>query len=195
MRFGMLSGAAAMALALAACGQGQEQGEVSTEANLVNDTAVNDVLGASENQGAPAMPNDAAGFVAALAASDLYEIQSSGLARQKAQSAELRSFAQRLEREHGGSSGELKAAAAKAGVPVTPALDAEKQGMIDKLKAASGADFDAAYIDQQRLAHQKTLMLLQNYAAGGDNDALKAFAEKAQSMVEQHTDSLNYMRK
>ena len=194
MRIHKMTGLAAAALALAACGQGQDGGEVSTEANVANDAAVNDVLGASEN-GPTALPTDAAGFAAAVAASDLYEIQSSGLARQKAQSADLRSFAQRLEREHGTSTGELKAAAAKAGVTVTPALDAEKQGLIDQLKGASGAAFDGMYIDQQRLAHQKTLMLLQNYAAGGDNDALKAFAEKAQSMVEQHTDALNYMRK
>ena len=195
MRIGILSGAAAVALALSACGQSQEQSEVSAEANVANDAALDDVLGAEANQGAPALPNDTAGFVAAVGASDLYEIQSSALARGKAQSAELRSYAQRLEREHGASSGELKAAAAKAGVSASPALDAEKQGMLDQLKGASGAAFDAMYIDQQRLAHQKTLMLLQNYAAGGDDDALKAFAEKAQSMVEQHTDALNYMRK
>ena len=186
---------AVLSLALAACGGDTDAGgDVSTQGNLADDAAVNDVLGAGEKRaGATVLPTDAAGFANAVAASDLYEIESSALAREKASSAELRSFAQRLEREHRASSDQLKQAA--AGLTVSPALDPEQQAMIDELKAASGAEFDGKYLGQQRLAHQKTLMLLQNYAGAGDNDSLKAFAEKARPMVEQHADMLNYMRR
>ena len=185
----------ASVLAVSACGADSGDGaEVATETDAGNDAAMNDVLGGNQASGPAALPTDAAGFVAAVGASDLYEIQSSALARQKATSPELRGFAQRLEREHGQSAAELKSAAAQAGITAEPALDAEKQAMLDELKAASGKAFDAKYLDQQRLAHQKTLMLLQNYANSGDNDALKSFADKARTMVEQHGDELNYMR-
>lgn len=186
----------ASALALSACGADSGGGaEVAPETDAGNDAAMNEVLGGNQASSAPAsLPTDAAGFVAAVGASDLYEIQSSALARQKATSADLRSYAQRLEREHGQSAAELKRAAAQAGITASPSLDAEKQAMLDELKAASGPAFDARYLEQQRLAHQKTLMMLQNYANSGENDALKAFADKARTMVEQHGDALNYMR-
>lgn len=182
---------AAAMLVLAACGQDRPS-EVAAETDAAaNDAAMNDVLGS--DRPAP-LPTDAAGFVAALGASDLYEIQSSALARDKAASADLRSFAQRLEREHRQSSAQLKSAAAAAGITAEPALDADKQALLDALKAASGTEFDRLYLDQQRLAHQTTLMLLQNYANAGDNEGLKDFADKARSMVEVHADTLNYMR-
>ena len=186
----------ASALALSACGAENGGGaEVATETDAGNDAAMNDVLGGNQPAAAPAaLPTDAAGFVAAVGASDLYEIQSSALAREKATSADLRSYAQRLEREHGQSATELKSAAAKAGITAAPALDAEKQAMLDELKAASGPAFDAKYLEQQRLAHQKALMVLQNYSNSGDNEALKAFADNARTMVEQHGDALNSMR-
>lgn len=181
-----LAFAGLLTLALGACG-GEQRPQREPQANAAE---------AAEAAAAPAaLPTDAAGFVAALGASDLYEIRSSALARSKAASADLRSFAQRLEREHAGSSAQLKAAAAAAGITAEPALDPDKQAMIAALEGASGPAFDALYLDQQRLAHQTTLMLLQNYAGSGDNAALKAHADKARAMVEVHADLLNYMRK
>lgn len=183
---GLGGAAAAVALALAACGRDERAVEAPVEANAgANEAAV---------AGPAALPTDAAGFVAAVGASDLYEIRSSALAREKAASADLRSFAQRLEREHRQSSARLRTAATAAGVGAEPALDAEGRAMLDQLGDASGSAFDQAYLDQQRLAHQKTLMLLQNYAGAGDSEPLKAFASQARSMIEGHADALNYMR-
>ncbi len=171
---------------------------MSTDANLTEDSAMNDVLGAEQQaamNGPSAMPTDAAGFADAVAASDLYEIQSSTLAREKGSSEQVKSLAQMLQREHGNSTAKLKTAAAGANVTVTPQLDAEKQKLIDELKGLSGTAFDARYIDQQRMAHQRALMLLQNYEAGGDNAALKSFAAEARPMVEDHLDRFNAIRK
>ena len=66
--------------------------------------------------------------------------------------------------------------------------------LIAALKNASGADFDRAFIDQQKQAHQKALDLLRQYQAGGDNQALKDFAAKASTVVQAHLDKLNGMQ-
>ena len=190
-----LAAAAALVLAAAACNDGSGSGgNVTTDADVTEDAAVDDALGTGP--AAPAstpLPVDAAGFANAVAASDLYEIESSKLAREKATSAELRSFAQMLQREHENSTAKLKSVAAAANAAPGPALDAEKQGMLDDLKGLSGSAFDRRYMAQQRTAHQKALMLLQNYQASGDSDALKTFAATAQKTVEEHLDRLNNM--
>jgi putative membrane protein len=196
MRFATLTTVAAFALAAAACsGNEQAANDVSTEGNLAEDTTAQDVLGANAagDTGA-ATPTDAAGFATAVAATDLYEIESAKLAASKGTSAEVKEFAGHLQTDHSKSTAELKTAASQAKVTVTPALDAEKQGMLDKLKAASGAEFDRLFLEQQKTAHQKALAVVQTYAQGGDAEPLKAFATKATGIIQGHIEHLNGIR-
>lgn len=196
MRIPALTTTFALTLALAACGGNDNAANnMSTDVDVSEDAAANAALGAdaTANAGA-ASPTDASGFAAAVAASDLYEIESAKLAKSKAGSAEVKELAGHIETDHTKSSAELKTAASSAGVTVTPALDAEKQGMLDQLKAASGAEFDRLYLEQQKTAHQKALALVEGYASGGDNPALKAFASKATTIIKGHVDHMNAMK-
>lgn len=197
MRTNGLMMVAALALTAAACNNNGAGSDLSTETNLAEDAAVNDVLGAGQpGNDAADLPIDAAGFANAVAASDLFEIESARLAATKTGSAEVKAFAQHLLTDHEESSAELKAAAAEASPPVTvtPALDAEKQAMLDQLKTANGPDFDRRFIDQQTNAHQKALLLLQNYVGGGKSQPLKDFASKATTTVQGHLEHLNRIR-
>jgi putative membrane protein len=194
MRIAKLTGVAAIALAAAACNNEQASNDISTEANLAEDAAANDVLGGNAMPADAALPTDASGFATAVAASDLYEIESSKLAASKSSSAEVKKIAAQLLTDHQKSTADLKTAASEAKVTVTPALDAEKQGMIDALKAAEGAEFDRLFLAQQKTAHQKALTLLQSFASGGTEAPLKAFATKASGVVEGHIENLNSMR-
>ena len=198
MRIATLTSVAALALAAAACNSGNEPAnDLSTDANLAGDMAANDVLGANaatDNEAAVAMPTDANGFATAVAASDLYEIESSKLAATKSSSTPVKELAARLLTDHQKSTAELKTAASQAKVTVAPALDAEKQAMLDQLEGASGAEFDRLFLAQQKTAHQKALALLQSFARGGDTEPLKAFARKASGVVEGHIEHLNGIR-
>jgi putative membrane protein len=138
----------------------------------------------------------AADFAAAVAASDLYEIQSGELAVDKAASAEVKSFAQTLIADHKKSTIDLKSAVARSSpaISVEPVLDQEKLTMIEELKKAPAGQFDQAFIDQQKQAHQKALALLQQYESGGDNQALRDFAAKAAGVVQGHLDHLNRLQ-
>ena len=193
MRFATLTTVAAIALAASACNNNQASNDVSTDVNLAEDTAANDVLGANVTNAA--MPTDSTGFANTVAASDLYEIESAKLAADKASNADVKSLAQHIRTDHEKSSAELKSAAGTANISVAPKLDAEKQGMLDQLKtAARGADFDKLYVEQQKTAHQKALDLLRGYSSRGDNEALKAFATKASGVVKNHLDQANSIK-
>ena len=201
MRIATLTTVAALALAMAACGSNGQAGnnDISTDANLAEDASVNDVLGGNTMAGnaaatAAATPTDAAGFATAVAATDLYEIESSKLAVSKSTSTEVKEFAGHVQTDHQKSSAELKTAASQAKVTVAPRLDAEKQAMLDQLKAANGADFDRLFLQQQKTAHQKALGVLQAFAAGGDAEPLKAFAKKTSGVVQGHIEHLNGIR-
>ena len=190
MRVSLLTTGLAIALAASGCQDNSATAELNGDTNVA-DPSLDSALGANTSNSAA--PTDAAGFATAIAASDVFEIESGKLAQEKGTSAAIKDFGKQLETDHTKSTTDLKAAAAQANVAVTPALDAEKQGLLDQLRAASGAEFDRLFVEQQKTAHQKALATLQGYSSGGDNEALKAFAQKATDVVQGHLDHANNM--
>jgi putative membrane protein len=177
---------------LAACGSNDQP--LATDNGTGNGVgAASENVGANDVAAAPA----AAEFVSKVAASDLFEIESGKLAAEKATSADVKSFAKMLVTDHSKSTADLKAAAGKATPPISvnPALDAEKQAMLDLLKSTAAADFDRVFLDQQKQAHQKALDLLRQYESSGDTPALKEFATKASTVVQGHLDKIDGLKR
>lgn len=179
---------AAAPIALAACGQ--KPADTTPDLNTVAATD-NLVVPPDETVNSTA-PVTTAEFVDKAANSDMYEIAASKLAAANADSATVKSFATQMIAAHTATTAALKAALAKGKAGVTPpaALDAEHEALLNALKAAKGADFDALYKSQQADAHAKALALLQGYAATGDNADLKAFAADTVPKVQSHIDML-----
>ena len=194
MRTASFTALVALALAASGCNNSDSATGVSTDVNLAEDSAANDVLGANAGGNGAAAAPTAATFANAAAASDLYEIESAALAANKGVSADVKGMAGHLKADHEKSSADLKAAAAEATVTLAPALDAEKKAMLEQLRAASGVEFDRLFVEQQKAAHSKALALLEGYSAGGDNPALKGFAGKAASAVKSHLDHLSSIK-
>ena len=127
-------------------------------------------------------------FVTMASSSDMFEIQSSTAALEKAESAEVKQFAQMMIADHGKSSEELLAAVQESGLDITPpgAMVEKHKEPFDAMNAANVPDFDAAYIDAQVVAHQEAIALMQSYAESGDNEALRAHAEKTLPVIQAH---------
>ncbi|WP_158702948.1 DUF4142 domain-containing protein [Allosphingosinicella vermicomposti] len=185
--------ATAAALALAACGGSEPAtndmalNDMAMDNLMMNDTAMTNDMGMNTTM--PTMPANGQEYAAMAAASDMYEIESSKLAAEKAQNADVKAFAQMLVTEHEKATADLKTAAGRAepAITVTPALNAEQTANMEALRAtASGADFDRVYMQQQVQAHEKALGMLQGYGASGDVPALKDHASKTAPVVEKH---------
>jgi putative membrane protein len=180
--------AAASALALSACGTSDNG---SNAQDLQSDGAV-DKMGTVDNPAAAhaaAQPSDNAQlYVSTAAIGDLYEIESSKLALEKAQSAKVKAFAKQMIADHSATTGQLKtlAAAQEVGRVLPTELDPRHQAMLDALKGASGAAFDKAYLEQQAVAHEEALLLHANYASEGKFDRLKTFAAATMKTVQHH---------
>jgi putative membrane protein len=127
-------------------------------------------------------------FVITAALGDSYEIQAGTMARQRAQSQQIRQFADQMVRDHTLLTQQMATALQMNGTPVvTPAaLDPRHQTMINDLMVAQGPDFDRRYAIQQVAAHQEALTVLQAYAQNGDNPALRQFAQQALPRVQEH---------
>lgn len=128
-------------------------------------------------------------FLTEAARSDRFEIEEGRAALKMGRSSEVKSFAQRMIRDHTNSSAQLKAAAARAHIamPPPPPLSPDQQRMMNMTQGmAKMGGFDADYVNDQVMAHQQALTLLGNYAAHGSSDALRAAAAKMVPVVRSH---------
>jgi putative membrane protein len=192
----LISAAALSALTLAACNR---QEAATNEANPGQAEPVNaaqDAVGAAVGQvSASTMgANSTDAFVANAGMSDMYEIEAGKMAQEKGQSAGVKAFGKQMVTDHTAMSNEMKAILAKNNITPPAELDQRRKGMLDNLKAATGADFDKAYIAQQDAAHAEAHTLMTGYAQNGDNAELKALAQKAAPKIQAHHDKVNQLK-
>jgi putative membrane protein len=128
-----------------------------------------------------------ADFVKEAATSDMFEIQSSQLARERGNASE-KSFAATMIADHQKTSDELKSMISSGDVKaeLPTGLDSSHQSEIDKLKSLKGADFSLRYDSDQLSGHKDAVSLFERYAKGGDNSKLKGWADKMLPTLRHH---------
>lgn len=137
----------------------------------------------------------AADFVNRAAISNMFEIQSSQLAQQKAQNDRVRQFAQSMVQDHTAAGDKLKSAAQEIrGATVPTSLDQPHQQMVQTLQSASGPGFDRDYIQMQVTAHRDAVNLFDQYAQNGDNQQLKQFAQQTLPALREHLQSVEQIQ-
>ncbi len=143
-------------------------------------------MGGRTAAGAMAMPTTASAYMEMAHSGDMFEIESSQLALQMSRNEGVRSFAQMMVSDHTRMMNEMMAMAPAgmnmASMPMMP----HHAQMLQRLRAASAADFDMMYKREQMMAHEEGVMMHRTYAARGDNPALKAMAARAVPMVQMH---------
>jgi putative membrane protein len=150
-------------------------------------TGVNSVLGISPTT---------ADFVKEVAISDMFEIESSKLARDKGNAPE-KQFASQMVTDHTKTSTELKGlvSSGKVKADLPTALDRSHQSKLDKLKGESAKDFSSDFDSDQVSAHKDAVSLFERYAKGGDNAELKSWAGKTIPALKHHLEMAQALKK
>jgi|GEM_PF-2613484 len=118
---------------------------------------------------------------------DLFQSEASKIAVQRAQSSEVKVYAQQMAAQHATSTSRLTTAARQAGItPTTPVLTVQMQQKLAELQNASTNAFDERYITLLQEAQERELRLHNAYARSGDNATLRAASNDTAQMVAQH---------
>jgi putative membrane protein len=126
-------------------------------------------------------------FVNTAAVSNMFEIETSKAALERATSPDVKTFAQQMIDDHTKASNDLKEAASKAGVGAIPEdLDAKHKSMLQALDKKKGAEFDRSYVQEQRQAHDQAVKLFSTYASNGTQADLKSFAATTLPTLQMH---------
>jgi putative membrane protein len=126
-------------------------------------------------------------FVRKAASSNQFEIQSSQLALQKSNNAQIKQFAQRIVDDHTKIGEQMKEALEKAQLPApAPQLDPMAEAQLKKLQRLSGAAFDRTYAGDQYKDHVLTLRLLEGYSKLGENQTVKQMVDNTIPIIKEH---------
>ena len=98
-------------------------------------------------------------------------------------------------KDHGGINDDLKALAAQKGVTLPGSLDAEHQGMVDKMSALSGSDFDNAYIAGMIKDHKTDAKAFKAESSATKDTDVKDFVVKTIPIVNEHLKVITAMKK
>ena len=129
-------------------------------------------------------------FVGNVSQGGAYEVEASKVAVMRATMPDVKDLATWEVHDHEGVGANLKKIAAATGIPIAPQLNPEFTQRRAKLKAASAADFDAAYIADMKQIHDKDEKLFAKEANEGSSN-FKTFAHQTDLIVKRHIGALN----
>jgi putative membrane protein len=196
MRKFTLLAAAALLAAGPAFAQTQQQraqtaqGQTGTQGTTTAPGATTAPSAGMSSTGSRAEALTAAEFARMVAMSDMYELESSRLAEQRSQNAQVKQFAQHMVRDHTKTTTELKGMLPQlqgvSAAQLPTSLDQQHQALVQQLQGAQGAQFDRVFMQQQVQAHQMAVDMFSNYARSGDNAQLKQWASQTLPTLQEH---------
>jgi putative membrane protein len=114
------------------------------------------------------------------------EIQLGQMAQQKASSAAVKSFGQRMIKDHSDADDKLKSIAQSQHISLPTELDPPHKDQSQALSRLSGAQFDRAYMDLMVKEHTQDVNKFQQEAANAHDPTVKQFAVATLPVLQSH---------
>jgi len=134
-------------------------------------------------------------FILAAAEGGMTEVKLGELAAQKGLRDDVKEFGQMMVKDHTAINGDLKVLAAQKEVTLPDSLDAKHQGMVDKLTALSGSEFDDAYIACMIKDHKTDASEFKAESAETKDADIKSFVDKSLPVVVAHLKHIKSIKK
>lgn len=140
--------------------------------------------------------NPAAGQSAArtylreAAIADLFGVELSKLALDRAQEQAVRQIAGRIVANRTDGLSKLRNLASSAQLDVPISLDKANENKLDELRKIEGAEFDRAYLDLQLKTLETTLALHAAYALTAQDGPLRSYASETSATLERQVEQL-----
>ncbi len=130
-----------------------------------------------------------------MAQANINEIAAAKIALKKAESSEVKAFAQKMVDDHGDALTKVQTVAKQKDVTLPTEPDAQHKAMADKLEKESGDAFDKMYMENAGTKdHKMVLSKLQSDAKNIKDPDVKALADAHTPVVEQHLKSAEQMK-
>lgn len=130
-------------------------------------------------------------FIGSASGSGNYEVAAGKLALQKTQDARVRMIAERMVHDHTQANEQLALLTHQMGMIPSSAPGLKESRELDELRGLNGTDFDQAYLQQQRQAHQQAIALFEKEANNGSDNKVRQFAAQTLPTLQEHLRMIN----
>jgi putative membrane protein len=120
------------------------------------------------------------------AAGGMLEVELGRLAAERAASADVKAYGQRMVTDHGKANQQLMQVATSKGITLPKALPADMQRERDMFARLSGAEFDRMYMDHMVKDHKKDVSEFEKQAEKGTDPAVRTFAQQTLPTLREH---------
>jgi predicted outer membrane protein len=135
-------------------------------------------------------------FLAQAVAINKFQLAAGQLALRKTQSTVVHDFAHQLVLDYSVAVMKLRQTAADAKLPLHDALDAPHKALLDTLTHTKpGKALSKAYFEAEEQTLRDDLAVFQAYAAKGDNERLKLYAQEMVPVVQSEIEQLGKLKK
>jgi putative membrane protein len=125
-------------------------------------------------------------FVEKAAQGGIAEVQLGQLASQRAQSDQVKQFAQRMVSDHTAANAKLNEVASQKQISLPTNLDSSSQREYDKLQKLSGKQFDQEYMSHMVSDHKTDVKKFQSEANSAKDADVRTFASATLPTLEEH---------
>jgi putative membrane protein len=132
------------------------------------------------------MTNDDKEFVTMAGMGGLAEMQMGKLALEKASSAGVKAFAQRMVTDHSKSNAEIAEFATTKGLALATELSGDPKSALEHISSLSGAEFDKAYMTHMVEDHEKVVAAFDKASTSATDADLKAWAGRTLPTLKEH---------
>lgn len=129
-------------------------------------------------------------FLTQNAQTDQAEIATGQLAAQRGTTQDIRQTGQTLMNDHQQALSQAQDVAQKVNVTLPNSPDSAQQQEADQLKAASGADFDRTYLQNEIKGHQTSISNTQQEISSGSDQQVVEFAKSYLPVAQNHLQML-----
>jgi putative membrane protein len=128
-------------------------------------------------------------FAKEAAMGGMAEVELGRLAADKAQSEEVKEFAEKMVEHHQKANEELNSIASEMGMTLPTDMGSKHSATKERLSKLSGAEFDRAYMKYMLSDHKKDIANFEKQANRGENTKLKEFASETLPTLREHLET------
>ena len=125
-------------------------------------------------------------FLQDAAAGGMMEVELGHLAMERAASADVKAFGQRMIMDHGRANQQLTQIATSKGMTLATKLPPDLQQQRDRLARLSGVEFDRVYMQHMVEDHKKDVSEFEKQAEKGTDPSLRTFAQQTLPTLREH---------
>ena len=133
-------------------------------------------------------------FIKKAANGGMTEVELGKIAAKNGQKDDVKSFGERMVKDHGKANDDLKSVASKMNVNVPEKVNAKHQAMIDKFSKMSADSFDAAYVKEMVKDHKNDIAEFESAQNEVKNEDLKKFISDTIPVMKEHLEMAEKMQ-